>query len=274
MNFITSVYTNQPYSKQIKALQKSLALFEPFQFSRYSDGELFMILNKEIRLTPNGAWIDGTQVNNQKYEDHDCKIFIPSEDKPLTRELISGLHNNVPSFILGLPLPCCIGEDMFQSLIRETNYKPSNYSTANLLINNNYPFFVNYVIPILQKRRILLVANRRAYSGFFENLAGHIMLGDDAKELIDMYENSIIKALNYNSLAQQNDIVILFAASYLSNILINRLSLRYPHVTMIDIGTALHPQLNLGYIRHYLQLYYSQPHAYSYHECVPNLSCI
>ena len=272
MNFVTSVFTNQPYNKQIKALQKSLALCEPFQFSRYSDGELFMILNKEIRLTPYGAWIDGNQVNNQKYADHDCKIFNPLEDKSLTQELVSGLHNNVPSFVLGLPLPCCIGGDMFQSLTREANFKPSNYSTANLLINNNFPFFVNYVIPILHTRRILLVANSRANSGFFKHLVGHIKLGDDAKTLIDTYETSIIQILDCNSFIEQSEIVILFAASYLSNILIHRLSLNYPHVTMIDIGTALHPQLNLGYIRHYLQLYYNQPDNYSYHECIPNLS--
>jgi len=272
MNFIQSVKENQSYCKQIKALQRSLAFYEPFQFSRYSDGELFMILDKEIRLTPNGAWIDGSQVNNQKYEDHDCKIFNPSSDKQITEELIIALHNQVPTYILGLPLPCCVGDDMFTSMLNKARFEPSTYSTANLLINDNYPFFINYVLPILQKRKILLVANQRANASYFNNPVGHIKLGDDAKVYIDKYENEIVDYLELKSYSDQCDLVILFAASYLSNLLINRLSTKYPNVTMIDIGTALHPQLNLGYIRHYLQFYYSNPVGFSYHKCIPTLT--
>ncbi len=273
MNFIESVRANQNYFNQIRALQRSLAFLESFQFTRYSDGELFMILEKEIRLTTSGAWIDGVQINSQRYADHDCKIFKPSEDKALALELIKALCCKVKSYVIGLPLPCCVGDDMFTSMVKKTGLYPSFYSTANLLINDNYPFFLGRIIPILQKRNVLLVANKRANAEFFNRVCGHIKLGDDAKSSISRYEDEISRFLDSHSYEYQSELVILFAASYLSNLLIYRLVLRYPHVTMIDIGSALHPQLNLGLIRHYLQLYYSDPTSYCYHKCSPRLPC-
>jgi hypothetical protein len=268
MYLINSILNKDQPDRQIVEMRKSLACYEPFQFTRFSDGELFMLLSKEIKLTPFGAWIDGKQVNSQRYDEHDCKTFIPSEDSLITTELLAALQYSGSNYIKGLPLPCCVGEELFDQLKSlSADQLGDKNSTANLLINANYPYFIEKVLPVLAQRPIIFVANKRACLDQFTNSMYHIKLGDDCKHDINHYESLLYQFIMQLSSRTKERVIILFAASYLSNILIYRLASRFPEITMIDVGTALHPLIKLGHIRHYLQLYWSNQKHYSYHQC-------
>jgi len=265
--FLKSVAAKETPDQQLYAMRKSIACLESFQYTRFSDGELFMLLGKEIKLTPIGAWIDGKKVNSQAYELHDCKTFYPAEDSQIVSKLQQAISFDSPFYIKGLPLPCCVGPSMFRDLLLCSKQEFSFYSTANLLINANYPYFIEKVLPIITTRPLIIVANKRADLSTFSTLIHHTRLGDDSKLMLETFESDIAEKLISLDIDSQRTVIILFAASYISNILIHRLSLVFPHVTMIDIGTALHPLIGLGFIRHYLQLYWSNPSSYSYHQC-------
>jgi len=249
----------------------SIACMQPMQFSRFSDGELFMMLGKSIRLTPSGAWIDGKQVNTQRYEDHDCKTFYPNSDMAISNELIQAVGHTSPGYVAGLPLPCCIGQDMSTELNRVIGQAPVLWSTANLFINANYPFFIESVLPIILSRPVVLIANYRANTAVIPNLVGHIPLGDDCKPYIDGYTMQIEALVSSMSQADRHDSVFLFAGSYISNLLIYRATKKWNDLTLLDIGTSLHPLLRLKIYRHYLHLYWQSPKLYSYHQCVMKL---
>ena len=268
MYLIDSILNSEQPDRHIVEMRKSVACYQPFQFTRFSDGELFMLLGKEIKLTPLGAWIDGKQVNSQHYDKHDCKTFIPSEDSHITTELLAALNYSAINYIKGLPLPCCVGKELFSQMKSlTTDQFGENHSTANLLINANYPYFIKKLVPVLSQRPIIFVVNKRACLDRFTNSLYHIKLGDDCKHNINQYESSLLECIMGLSGSVKERVIILFAASYLSNILIYRLAQKFPNITMIDVGTALHPLIELGFIRHYLQLYWSNQNSYSYHQC-------
>ena len=267
MYFLSSINENLSPAHQIKAMMMSIACKQSFQFSRFSDGELFMLLNKEIQLTPDGAWIDGRKVNSQKYPDHDCKYFNPLSDMAIVAELKSALIYSHPNYVKGLPLPCCVGREMFNEMLNLLHCNLSQWSTANLLINANYPFFISKILPILLLRPLIVVANKRASFCRMPSVFEHVSIDDNAKACINSYSLSLINILSELDAEQRSNLIILFAASYISNILIFRLSKLFPDVTMIDVGTAIHPLINLEVSRHYLDLYWSDPSSYSYHQC-------
>ena len=117
--------------------------------------KLFMLLDKEIGLTPEGAWIDGKQVNIQKYAQHDCKTFIPDRDKDIVRELAKAFVHSKHNYIVGMPYACCVGEELANQLTDKYG-KPIIHTTANLLIDDNYPTFIEKTFRIIQNRRIIL----------------------------------------------------------------------------------------------------------------------
>jgi len=253
---------------QLKKLTRLIALRERFVFTRYSDGELYMMLGKEIRLTPEGAWIDGQQVNSQRYEDHDCKTFFPDVDKDIIRALEDSYRYTETNYIIGLPYPCCVGEKLFSMLINRYGL-PQLRSTANLLINCNYPYFVQKTWPIIQTRNIFLIANERADLRHIPNLIDFLGLGNDCGRDFKELKEKLLTRID--ACKAGKELVILCAASYISNILGASIAKHHKDVTFIDIGTALHPLLGLGLIREYLVKYWrSTSDRFEGHIC----SCI
>ena len=249
----------------LKAVDRSLAIREPLVFTRFSDGELFMLIGKEIRMTPNGAWIDGIQVNRQRYLEHDCKIFKPERDQDIVRELSEAYkYEGGSQYIVGLPYKCCVGEGLFDQL-KKTLGLPTVHTTANLIINANYHAFLNRTLRILMTRDILLVANKRANTTFFgDALKAHVRLGDDCGKNLNKYYSMMCSQIEE---VGSEDLVILSSASYISNIFGRRVAERWPEVSFLDIGTALHPQMGLGLIRGYLVEYWKNPEGYVGHDC-------
>jgi hypothetical protein len=251
--------------KHLRAVDISLATREPFVFTRFSDGELFMLMEKEIRLTPNGAWIDGVQVNCQKYLHHDCKTFIPGRDKDIISQLRNAYSHIRENYIVGLPYSCCVGEDLFAHLKSMLGI-PKMHTTANLLINANYPAFLRRTLKILQTRRLLIVANKRAITRILGSaVESHVELGDDCGSEIEWYYEKLHESIR---MVGAIDLVVLCSASYLSNIFGHRLARYWPEVTFMDIGTAIHPHMGLGLIREYLVEYWKSPESYLGHTCL------
>ena len=249
----------------LNRVNRAIACLEPFIFTRYSDGELFMLLDKEIKLTPIGAWIDGVQVNSQKYAEHDCKTFNPNEDKDITNALSEAYKHKKDNYIIGMPYSCCVGKGLSKDLIEKYG-KPKLHTTANLITDNNYPKFIKTTLKLIQKRNIILIAHKSAKTNIFPELVEHIGIeGNSGKKwrlICDRVEERIKG--NY----KKEDILVLSSASYISNLMGHRISQKFEGVSFMDIGTSLHPMMGLGVIRQYLSEYWTNPKTYIGHKCI------
>jgi len=267
MAFVESVQKKSAQHIQIREMLIDLASFTAFNFVRYSDGELMMLLGHDIRMTPNGAWIGDIKITSENFKQHDCKTFIFKDDKYIFNELVKSFNHKSINFVRGLPLSCCVGAERFKKLAEIGDCKNLS-TTANLLINSNYRYFLNHVAPFLFFHRpVIIIANRRASVSLFKHTIKHIQIGDNCKNDINDIISEVLENLEGLNESARKEAVILSAASYISNIVGYRISRDYPQCTFIDIGTALHPHLELGLPRHYHKLYFSNPTKYTYHEC-------
>lgn len=264
VNNLERIKNEKSVYKHIKILTRALACDEIIVFTRYSDGELYMLFEKEIRLTGEGAWIDGVKVNDQVYEEHDRKTYIPGRDSKIIKMLRDAYNYKSNTYLVGMPLQCCVGEEMFSEL-KKTEGIPYNYTTSNLLINANYPYFLEKTMKIVKRKKIVLIANSRANYSQLGNVIGFIGIGDDCGQQIDQIKESLDAMLSRHPIRE--GMIILCAASYISNILGHHVDAKYKDISFLDIGTALHPQMGFGISRDYLYKYWSDPKGYNYHQC-------
>jgi hypothetical protein len=261
------LYNTADQLEQLKRFTRSLAIGERIIFSRFSDGELYMMLGKEIRLTPEGAWIDGKRVNSQKYAKHDCKTFAPNEDQDIVLELAKAFRHKAANYIVGMPYPCCVGEYMFGQLTEKYGL-PNLRTTANLLINSNYPYFMQVTWKILQRMHLFMIVNEEADLSNVPGVVGSLRLTADCGR--DYNNLRIALSEKLNDLRSAENLIILCAGSYLSNIFAHHVSCNHENISFVDIGTALHPVMGLGLIRDYLFRYWTNKEQFTDHTC----SCI
>jgi hypothetical protein len=140
-------------------------------------------------------------------------------------------------------------------------------TSANLLVNSNYPLFVGHFIPELKKKKLVFICSENADldNGEFDVVkdfrVGKNCIVNDHHLAVD-----IKKWIDDNSV---EDHVFLFSASSLSEVLIYELYKHNDKNTYIDVGTTLHPHLGLSIERDYLRAYHSGiPHPDLYKTCV------
>jgi hypothetical protein len=264
---VNLLYNTTDQREQLKKLTRSLAIGEKIIYSRFSDGELFMMLGKEIRLTPEGAWIDGKRVNSQKYAKHDCKTFLPNKDQDIVLELSNAFRHKASNYIVGMPYPCCVGEYMYNQLTSIYGL-PDKRTTANLLINSNYPYFVKVTWKMLQQQQLFMIVNEEADLSNMDGVVGSLRLTADCGRDYKNLKMALSQRLREFKSAE--NLIVLCAGSYLSNIFAHHVSCNHNNISFIDIGTALHPIMGLGLIRDYLYRYWTNKEQFTDHTC----SCI
>lgn len=242
-------FTQDFYTFYFKFLSK-----ENFAFTRFSDGEMFIMNNLEVTLDNNLTRV-GEVLHGCHYPMHDHKSFIPSDPvhQSFRERLIESYKHKQKNYFVGLSCPCCVGPG-WNSWMKELHGEDDNLTWANLFVNANYPLFANLFIPQIQQREIVLVANET-----FDPKNGELNI----KKFFPIGYNAMINNLHlvedmseYIEKNNIKDTLFLFSASSLSNILIYELYKKYPNNTYLDIGTTLHKQLGLELARDYLKAYW------------------
>ena len=228
---------------------------ENFAFSRFSDGEIAIMQGKLLVLASDRV-ILGETVYNFGYSENDHKEFDPKRDKFLTDKLIEAYkHKQDNYFVGGICRNCTCASSEFKPWMREL-YGPydEHAMSANLLVNSNYPMFINHFIPQLKKHNVIMICNENAnleklpFEVVKDFRVGKNCIVND-HHLID----DIKKYINDNEI---KDHVFLFSASSLSEVLIYELFKQNSENTYIDIGTTLHPYMGMELARDYLRAYH------------------
>lgn len=221
-----------------------------FAYSRFSDGELRIMQNKELKLASDHNII-GSEQQRAFYHEEDHKHFDPTEHSFYRDKLMDAYTFLNKEYHVGLSCRCCVGASDFQQMLDWYKGDPSspNLTWANLFLNGNYPIFMSSLVPLFRSRDIVYIVNENA------NLAN---LPFSVKKSFRVGKNCIIN--DYPLIKEIKEWIedenitnnlFLFSASSLSNFMIHQLFEEFPENTYLDIGTTLNPHLGMKALRGY-----------------------
>jgi len=230
---------------------------ENFAFSRFSDGELFIMQNKKVVLAKD-HYITGGIRGANIYTEEEQKEFLPERDQLYREKLIECFKHTQSNYFKGI---CTgtdphVGDENFDYQIGLHGGDHETLTFSNLLINANYRRFVEEMVPLFVDREIIYVVNK---------LADTSRLPFQVKKTFEIGSNCMIndydiaeKIKEYIAKNNINDHIVLCSAASLSNFVIYENFKETPSNTYLDIGSCLNPLLNLegwihtrGYLTHY-----------------------
>ncbi len=231
-------------------LQKKI----PFAFNRFSDGELFILQNKELILGQNLVKVGDKEVHQDRYKPEDFKHFDPVKHTAVRKHLFDAFHFEKENYFKGLSCWCCVGRTDFHWQLEQLQNPESPYLTwANLLVNGNYKQFVETMFPFFSSYPIVFICHEKADLTDIPSLVKDFRVGYNA--MVNDYE----KIEDIAQWIEQKNIeghLFLFAASAFSKMAIHQLYARYPNNTYIDIGTTLNKFIKMPMERSYLESYW------------------
>lgn len=255
------------FVEEFRKIKNLLQSKIPFSFSRFSDGELFILKNLELQLDASGYTI-GDSKGNMVYTEEERKHFDPLKHQWFRELLLDSFRHKQLNYFKGICSRTDVGAVDFNLQLSLANAKEedSDLTFANLFINSNYPLFMNELLPLLKLRNVAMVCNKKCSfdklpfkvsKAFYIGsncMINNISVVDDAKKF----------------LSDKTDWVVLCSAASLSNIIAYECFKSNPSNTIIDIGSSLNPLLGLSgwvFSRDYLKHYWlNMPSQYCLRE--------
>lgn len=242
------------FKQHIQLFKQKLIDREPFAFARYSDGELFILQNKELKLD-NGLIQVGNNVTPGFYQSQDFKHFDPIQHKDFRSKLLEAFTYKQPNYYKGISCRCCVGDESFNEQINIHGGDDEFLTWANLFVNSNYPVFIEEILPVLQTYDAIMTCHHDANLDKLEFVVKDFRIGYNA--MINDYDK-IQDIKNWIDSENITGKLFLFSASTFSNLAIYELFKHNPNNTYLDIGTCLTPFMNMPMERSYLQEYWFQ----------------
>jgi len=253
------------FKKHFLFFKEKIVRDEKFAFSRFSDGEMFILQNKELKLDHNLIQM-GDKIHSGPYKKDDFKHFDPKEHKEFQKNLVKAFRHKQKNYFKGISCSCCVGKESFDWQINLHGGDDDSLTWANLWVNSNYPLFIQEILPLLYSKNCVFVGNKNANINRLPFIKKDFRVGYNAMvndiHIIDKIKNWIKK----NKITNH---IFLFSASTFSNLAIYELFKNNQDNTYIDIGTCLTPIMDMPTERDYLQGYWSYRGSNSL-----NLTCI
>lgn len=221
---------------------------KPTYFSRYADGELSLMLGKEI-----------PKYSQAFIED---QWSSPGNKTLIGTDLINSLKNNHPNKIYAISCDCC---DPFSKKILLDNLKiagvnMSNITYANLWINGNYEKFKNIIKNNISEKAILIANEEGINKSYPFELYDFFPIKNDC---VNFWENN--KAIFLDELKERfysyKNTLFLISAGPMSELIIDELIKVNDTNRYIDVGSSLDEFTKSRKTRPYMkenQPYYKQ----------------
>ena len=148
---------------------------------------------------------------------------------------------------------------------------------SNLFINNNYPRFMQEMLPVICEKEIVFVANEAAkFDELPLKIIKHFPVGTNC--IINDY-HLVEEIKNWIKSNNIENTIFLFSASTLSNYIIHECFKEHSNNTYLDVGTCLSPWMGLegwkhsrAYLQHWIlkeqQEVYMEKHSLNYFVCL------
>jgi len=225
---------------------------EPFAFNRFSDGELYMLQNKEVILGDRMVKI-GDRVEKAPYHEEDFKHFDPAEHAFFRDRLIDAFKFTKRNYFKGISCRCCVGEENFRWQLDFHGAYDENFTWANLLVNGNYPKFIREMYPLFNAYRTVVVCNKKNDLTVMPFVVKDFRVGYNA--MVNDYGliEEIKTWIDSQRIAGH---LFLFSASAFSKMAIHQLFAHCDRNTYIDVGTTLNPFMGMRLDRTYLRSFW------------------
>lgn len=225
------------FKEEISILFERLKSRKPFSFSKYADGEWFM-----MRDIP---------VNNNEFN-------YTKDDELYRNKLIESFKYKNDDYYVGISCPCCQGIE-HQNMVHFSEQKNENLTFANIFVNSNYDFYKDNFIDEYKNWDIYLIANKNAK---IENLPFKIEKFYPVENTAWRENYSLIEEIKKENIKGK---LFLFACGPFGNMLAHQLWEFNKNNTYLDIGSTLNPWLQSeGFKRDY---YNNNTSAFSNRTC-------
>ena len=255
-NFFINDRRKKKFLTDIKNFEKKIKKKINFAYSRFSDGELFILQNKKLIISKNFWQLDDKKIY-YNFPNDDKKAFYPNKHQFYRLKLIKSLKFTKKNYFKGISCSCCHGQKNLR-YIRNILDNKKNLTFSNLFQNGNYNFFITRIVKLFKKKKIILIANKNAN---LDNLPFKVLkkfnIGENCLinnyQLINTLKNFIKKKYIKNHL-------FLISAASLSNIIIYELFKENNKNTYLDIGSTLNYFFNKENVnsRSYLNEYWGK----------------
>jgi len=240
---------NKTFQGDINLFKDKLNNKENFAFTRYSDGELYILKGLELKLS-NGTIQIGDKEQYGPYQSQEFKHFDPKIHNEFRDKLIEAFQFKSENYFKGISCRCCMPEEDFKYQLELHGGDDDSLTWSNLFVNANYYKFVFEILPIFYSRKVVFVGHHDADISKLPYVVKDFRVGYNA--MINDY--NVINEMK--EWIKQNDIkdhIFLFSASTFSNLAIYELFKEFKNNTYLDIGTCLTPMMNMPTERHYIQ---------------------
>ena len=237
------------YKEEFYKLLNLVKARDPFAFSRFSDGEVTVLRNKQVVIA--GDHFIQHDIHGEKkvyansYIPEEHKSFIPKENKREHQKLVEAFKYKKHNYIKGIPGQNSLdGGASWEFCTRlHGDQDHENLSFANVMINGNYHLFIKEMLPLFSQRDVVLVANENSKLD---------KLRFKVKKFFPIGTNCMVNDFNLpekvSAWIEDNNIkdhLFLFSAATLSNFLCYDLFRKHDDNQYMDIGSSLGPLLQL-----------------------------
>lgn len=226
---------------------------ENFSFTRFSDGELFVMQNKRLILSQNKVVV-GSEVLNFGYNKEDHKDFDPEKHGFFSQKLMESFQHIQDDYFVGISCPCCVSKADNAWMLENHKNDEKFLTWSNLFVNANYPLFLKFFLPEFKKRKIVMVCNQNAdLSGLPFDVVKDFRIGPNC--LIDNFDLAE-EIRQWISSEKIQDHTFLLCASSLSNIIAHVCFSENCNNTFLDTGTTLNKFMKMDIARDYLKQFW------------------
>jgi len=208
-----------------------------FSISRYGDGEMVVMDGKKIDIT--------RKANGEFRYDPEVK-----KDEESRQMLIDSFKYRSDNYFVGIGCRCCVGDNNFMKMKDLSGQYEENLTWANIFVNSNYEHVKNDLIPLLSKKKVVMVAHAMA------DISG---LPFDVVKTFRCLPNAFTRSIELvdeiKDWIKDNDVkdhVFVMCAGPLACILAHKLHEFNKENTYIDFGSGLDVMMSLGKTRGYL----------------------
>lgn len=225
------------FKEEIFKLFEKLQSRKPFSFSKFADGEWFMMRNIPI--------------NNNEFN-------YTKDDQFFKDKLIDSFKFKDDEYYVGISCPCCQGSE-HQKMIEFCGQDYKHLTFANIFVNSNYQIYKDLFIEEFKNWDIHLIANKNSN---IDNLPFKIEKFYPVENTAWKHNYSLIEEIKKDNLENK---LFLFACGPFGNMLAHQLWEDNKNNTYLDIGSTLNPWLQSeGFKRDY----YNNGSIYKNRMCV------
>jgi len=220
----------------------------PFAFSRWADGELFILKGESFTLSPTSHFYHFPE---------DQKHFDATQHDFVMKKLWDAFEYEAENYHIGIlsnglcPPENNNGHSTRDWMIEKSGSSIENITFANVLINSNYHRYRDEIIPLFKNYKTVILCNERCSldDDVFSTVVKDFRVGSNC---IVNDIDKVDEMVEWVKKHQPEGYLFLFAASSLGNMCIHKLHEIAPNNTYIDIGSSLNPDMKLSIDRGYL----------------------